>query len=330
MRIRIVTFIFLLITFSTLQYSIAQRRFNPRNRYHALGANISAMNYVGEVDPGPSVVSPSLNFTKYNIGFSYYKKLSPHFFFRGNISYGRIKGSDYENADYNINDIHRKIRNLSFRNQIYELKADFIYDLVGNNAHFRKRPQYVPYTFLGIAYFHHNPEGKTPDGKWVKLKPLSTEGQGLEGSAKKPYSLHQIAIPIGCGLKYKLARQWDLAFEIGWRVTFTDYLDDIGTNYGDRDQLRAQKGDLAVTMSDRSQEALNKDSQLKDFVENRQGGYVNKDNTQWDQNGDKYIYSYNIPGAQRGDKNKDWYILTGFHLIYIFPERVICPKFRDK
>lgn len=303
------------------------QHFNPKNRYEAVGVNVNAMNYVGEVDPSPGVISPGLAFTRYNVGVSFIQKYNPRIFFRGNISYGRIKGDDYENASYEPQDIHRKIRNLSFRNQILEVKVDAIFDLFEHYQTYWKRPDYTPYFFAGLAYFYHNPEALTPQGNWVKLKPLSTEGQGLSGTNKKPYSLHQIAIPVGVGFKYKLGKNWDLAFEIGWRFTLTDYLDDVSGVYTDRDLLRQEKGELAVTMSDRTWEALQRDPALYDFALNRQG-FVNKDNSPYNGSGYGYLNSWTIPGGQRGDPNKDWYIVTGFHLIYIFPPRVICPKFR--
>jgi hypothetical protein len=42
------------------------------------------------------------------------------------------------------------------------------------------------------------------------------------------------------------------------------------------------------------------------------------------------ISSYGRNGQQRGDKKgrNDMYIITGFHLTYIIPAKVICPKFR--
>jgi hypothetical protein len=332
---RLLSLVFTLLALQLLfiEDSFAQYgHFNKKNRYSCIGLSLNAINYVGEVDPSSSIISPALRFTRPFIGGFYMYKWKPHIFLRGAISYGQIGGSDYKNAGYGTNDIYRKLRNQTFRNNIFEVKFDVVYDLVGNSLHYRKRPDYVPYVFLGIAYFHHNPQGLSSSGQWVNLKPLSTEGEGLPGGPKK-YSLHQIAIPIGIGFRHKISRQLDIAFEIGWRFTFTDYLDDISTNYYDRDLLNQYKGAQAVAMSDHTMEAIAKDQKLKDFVLNRQGGLVSKDNqtvsSNTTQSKDTYIYSYNIPGAKRGSKNKDWYVVTGFHLIYIFPPRVICPKFRN-
>ena len=319
----------ILLIFLTFSWNSYGQKFNPKNRYHSIGVNLGTTNYVGELDPDAAIFSPAFYYTRYNFGVCYVRRYKANISWRINGSYGRIAGDDYKNADYTADDIHRKLRNLSFRNHILEVKADVIYDFIGHHTRFPKRPQYVPYAFLGIAYFHHNPQGQRSNGDWVNLKPLSTEGQGLPGTNKKPYSLHQIAIPVGLGIRYKLGKQWDLAFEAGWRITFTDYLDDVSTSYTDRDLLIEHRGQLAAEMADRTHEAMAKDPELKQFVETRQGGYVNKNNTVYNGNDYAYIRSYNTPGAQRGEKNKDWYVVTGFHLTYILPGRVICPKFRN-
>lgn len=321
------TGIFLIIlNFSGNSYG---QRFNPKNRYHSIGFNIGTTNYVGELDPAPNIFSPALYYTRYNLGICYLRRHSPNLSYRLNAAYGRIAGDDYKNASYDANDIHRKLRNLSFRNYIIEVKADVVYDFVANHTRYPKRPQYVPYVFLGIAYFHHNPQAQRSNGEWVNLKPLSTEGQGLPGVNKKPYSLHQIAIPLGLGIRYKLGKQWDLALEAGWRFTFTDYLDDVSTSYTDRDLLIEHRGELAAEMADRTHEAMAKDDRLRDFVRTGTGGFATKQNKPYDGNDYAYIRGYNTPGAQRGEKNKDWYVVTGIHLTYIIPGRVICPKFRN-
>ncbi len=100
----------------------------------------------------------------------------------------------------------------------------------------------------------------------------------------------QIAIPFGAGVRYKLDRNWDLGFEIGWRKTFTDYLDDVSSNYADPADIPTDKG---REMANRA---------------NNPG---------------------HAPFQQRGDQtDKDWYIVAGFNLTYILPTNVKSPKFR--
>jgi len=60
-------------------------------------------------------------------------------------------------------------------------------------------------------------------GGWVSLKPLKTEGVS--------YSSFNFAIPVGLGFYYTLNRKYRLGMEIGWRTTFTDYIDDVSTVY---------------------------------------------------------------------------------------------------
>ncbi len=301
-------------------------------RYYSIGGCLNAMNYVGELDPGPSFLSPSIKFTRYNFGVTGLYRWKPRVSLRGTFSYGRIKGDDSESADYTNKNVYRLYRNLSFRNQIYEFKFDVVIDLFENSRRYTKRPDYTPYMFVGLAYFHHNPQGQTPDGDWVNLKDLHTEGQGLPGGPKN-YSRHQIALPLGVGFRYKLAKQWDLAFDIGWRFTLTDYLDDVAGVYYDKEKLTDAYGDESRIMSDRSYEVYSTNTELATSANEHYGSntityYNGKPQDQTD--GWTGVSTYGQQGGQRGDLKgkRDVYIITGFHLTYIFPGKVVCPKFR--
>jgi len=110
------------------------------------------------------------------------------------------------------------------------------------------RVSWTPYGFIGVAGFLNNPEAQAPAtdlqgnslpeaGKWVKLRPLGTEGQysTLDPTDAnygiKPYKVAQIAIPFGIGIRLKLNQVMDFSAEWGFRYTFTDYLDDVSRNY---------------------------------------------------------------------------------------------------
>ena len=134
------------------------------------------------------------------------------------------------------------------------------------------------------------------------------DGVGVD----KPYSKYQISIPFGLGFRYKIGYVWDLSFEIGWRYTFTDYLDDVSTTYVHRNDLDGAARDL----SDRSKEITWSEEDLPANINRRVI------------NGENWYNGYGNTGDQRGDANTDWYIVTGFHLTYIFHPKVICPKFR--
>jgi hypothetical protein len=75
--------------------------------------------------------------------------------------------------------------------------------------------------------------------------------------------------------------------ELGIRKLFTDYLDDVSSQYADPADLLAGKGQLSVDMSYRGDELANGDP------------------------------SYPAKGAIRGgEKFKDMYYFTGIHLTY--------------
>ncbi|HYM92594.1 MAG TPA: hypothetical protein VET23_00510 [Chitinophagaceae bacterium] len=50
---------------------------------------------------------------------------------------------------------------------------------------------------------------------------------------RKPYSLTQLEIPMGFGVKYYVKENMYIGFEILHRKTFTDYIDDVSTTYID-------------------------------------------------------------------------------------------------
>lgn len=165
--------------------------------------------------------------------------------FRGNLVVGTISGSDMNSANVN-----RRKRNLSFRSPIIEFSVVpefnmYDFELKGGRS-------IIPYGFLGAGIFYYNPKALY-EGEWVELQPLGTEGQGLPGYAPR-YNLIDFSIPGGIGIKFKATQKATISLEWGVRYTFTDYLDDVSTVYPDKDLLLARNGELAVALSDRTEE----------------------------------------------------------------------------
>jgi hypothetical protein len=50
---------------------------------------------------------------------------------------------------------------------------------------------------------------------------------------KKPYSLTQMNIPVGGGIRLRLGTRYSVSTELLYRKTFTDYIDDVSTTYID-------------------------------------------------------------------------------------------------
>ena len=167
--------------------------------------------------------------------------------FRANLTYGKLEGSDADSKQALYQD-----RNLSFTTDIYELGAGVEFNYfpfqLGHD-----RYKGTAYLLAELAVFRMNPKAISDNGTEVELQPLGTEGQGSPLSSKRQYSLTQIAIPIGVGAKISLGDAAAINFEFGIRKTFTDYIDDVGSNgYIDQNLLAAENGPLAAEMSNRS------------------------------------------------------------------------------
>ena len=257
--------------------------------------------------------------------------------------YGTLSASD-KSASATGESGYRNARNLSFRNRIKELSVLAYFDLFKNESTYISRVKWTPYVYLGLAAFLHNPQAKAPDkplvgsvalqdaGQWVDLRPLGTEGQysNLDPTdvnhGIKPYGLLQVAIPFGVGARFRINEVMDLWGDIGFRYTFTDYIDDVSGNYVDLNKLNSP---LAQAMSYRTNE-------LGSGGQAPPGTVAGNPAT-------TYTYStgalaglnveagYGSEGKDniRGNKNnKDVYMVTSIRLTYILGATFHKAKFR--
>ena len=203
--------------------------------------------------------------------------LMPNFALRAGLNYGTLEATDARNKP------ELRFRNLSFASRLVE--GNFLLEYTLFDMEDKK---ISPYAFAGVAVYHFDPYAFDSVGRKVCLQPLSTEGQGLsQYPDRKPYKLTQFAIPFGAGVKFRVGYNTVLAYEIGLRKIFTDYLDDVSETYVDQFVLAQERGLKAVEMSYRA-------------------GELNE--------GDP---NYPADGTIRGgSKYKDWYYFTGF-TVYI-------------
>ncbi len=137
---------------------------------------------------------------------------------------------------------------------------------------YRRRKLISPYALVGFGVFYYNPKTDL-DGTTYSLRKYQTEGN--------KYSSVSFNFQFGGGLRFKVTPQLDLGFEIVYKKTFTDYLDDVSTAYPE---------DIA-TWSDPTRQQLSLRQEGRTFDE--------------------------AAGKQRGNpSSKDGYLLAGFRLEY--------------
>jgi hypothetical protein len=241
---------------------------------HEFGILLGGSNYFGDLAYNivPAETHPA-------VGLLYRYRFSPYLAARAGLCGLQISGNDANFEEY-------ANRNLHFKNNLIEFSAQMEFNLWAfTGALEHKRKYFTPYALLGLAVFNHDPKAEF-DGKWVKLREAGTEGQTMNGGPAK-YKQFQISVPIGVGVKYQLSKNWILGFEVGYRKTFTDYLDDVSSTYPE---------DYAV---------MQKNASPKSALLSHRSAEINNGIPLTDK------------GDMRGDPaHKDWYIIAGLTIMY--------------
>lgn len=225
-------FVFILLT-SSVAWSQSFYNFG-RQRDIIVHAAMGTSSYFGDLkDPGDVFDPPFNGF----LGGQYY--FTPQFSIRGELGYFRLRGDDAKSDTDG-----RVRRNLSFVSNNIELNFVGMINLLPNGRRFYQRPTVNGYLFGGLGFTYFNPRGEVPAtyvdgngvdgnpvslnqaGEMVALQPLNTEGND--------YNRVTLVIPFGGGVRFKAGPFFNIAVEAGYRLCFTDYLDDVSTNYVDQ------------------------------------------------------------------------------------------------
>jgi hypothetical protein len=313
-----------------------KKKFGREKVYSGVGFSLNALNYYGDLSPLPSKFSTDISFTRPGFGISFFHRFGPRYSLIGQFMYGTLSGSDSDAKKGHDTYNYRGVRNLSFRNRIKELSVTAYFDLFENDGTYISRVKWTPYAFIGVAVFLQNPQAKAPkyfldgvtltnmEGKWVDLQPLGTEGQKSAtstllatdvNSGIKPYGLLQVAVPFGIGGRFRINEVLDFWADIGFRYTFTDYLDDVSKNYVD--VTRFKDNSLAQAIAYRSNEVANPGLLTHNVTVNGQTV--------------KIIDGYGQEGTYNNRGNKkynDIYMVTSFKITYILGATFHRAKFR--
>jgi hypothetical protein len=224
-------------------FSTAQKWKRQRVEY---SFGLGASNFLGDLGGrdqiGTNFVQDfELKATRYAAGVGYRYQIGRDFFLKGNLNYIKVSG-----ADNLTKEPARAARQINFKSNMVELsgqieykfirqKSGHLYKLRGVRG--KKWFRFEVYALAGIGALWYDPQGER-DGKWYRLAPLNTEGQGLPGGPKD-YSQFTAVIPYGLGIRRNLgggarARHfgsWSISLELTMRKTFSDYIDDVGDVY---------------------------------------------------------------------------------------------------
>jgi hypothetical protein len=214
-----------------------------------VGPFIGASYYLGDLN-----ITKHFNQPKGAAGFLHRYVFNSHFSLKNSFYYGTVTADDAISKDP-----VQATRNLHFKSSILDIATViefnfFPFQQGKSEGISSRRGGYfaTPYIFVGISMFSFNPQAEYKS-KWYELQPLGTEGQGtIAYPERKKYSLTQLCIPFGGGFKYNVNKKVNIAFEWGFRYTFTDYIDDVSTTYANPMAISAEKGNIAKVLSDRS------------------------------------------------------------------------------
>lgn len=181
-----------------------------------LTAGTGTATYFGELSNPGTVINLQPNI---NVGLQTY--LTPRISVRSELNWFVLHGDDKL-----ANDAARRSRALSFRSNSFEISATGEISLYANGNRYYRRPSINFYGFTGIGLLYFNPVADY-NGKAYSLEPLQTEGVS--------YSRITPVIPMGLGARLKVGPNTNIVLEGGFRKTFTDYLDDVSTQYTTQD-----------------------------------------------------------------------------------------------
>lgn len=185
-----------------------------------VGISLGLAHYFGDLNP-----NTGLNRPKTAAGIFFRKQISNYIGIRISGEYAMLGYSDV----YSANPV-QQARNLSFNSNVWEIS------LAGDFNFFEFHPgfegyEFTPYVGLGLGVFSYDPYAYLNGEKYL-LRTLGTEGQGSSLYPElKPYNPIAISIPFTLGAKYALNARTNVFAELTYRMTNTDYLDDVSGLY---------------------------------------------------------------------------------------------------
>lgn len=223
----------ILVVLADLAYGQGIR---SRNRNFIIGAGTGAAFYFGDLAKNGDFSNIKPNFAL-SARYNFYDRYSVE----TQLTWFMLTGDDSK-------DPVKEWRNLSFTSHNFELNVVGHVSLFPEAFRFYQRPFANPYVYGGIGLLQFNPYAKL-DGEVHYLRGLETEGP------ENSYGLMTMVIPFGAGVKFRATPFLNINIDGGYRITFTDYLDDVSSGYfPEPTSFEGPNQDIARRLSDRSGE----------------------------------------------------------------------------
>ncbi|AZJ36925.1 DUF6089 family protein [Tenacibaculum singaporense] len=168
-----------------------------QSQTHEIGFFAGGSNYVGDIG-STNYISPN----EFAGGLVYKYNLNPRIALRGTYTYIPVSGNDND-AD----NAFRQNRGISFSNTIHEFAAGVEFNFFDYNIN-DYRTTFTPYILAEVAAFNYKSPEPTSSSNTILLK-----------------NKFSYTVPVGIGLKGRLADNFAIAFETGVRFTFVDDID---------------------------------------------------------------------------------------------------------
>ena len=254
------------IVFPTILNAQYNQRNSFKNKRHEINFGLGISNCLTDVGGNGNRANFNFKKTNFTANFSHLYYIKNKIAFRTSLTHAKVSGDDSYSSV-----LSKKNKALNFNTTISELSGilEFTITTLKNKNNYKSKKKrrkniankdrlsFGSYFFVGLGSFYYNPMGinkfldsegnNVGDGQEYSLRELHTEGQGFEGGPEqfsgKKYSTYNdfaICVPIGFGIKKAFHSNGGIKLEASYRFTNTDYLDDVSSNYYDREKLRTE------------------------------------------------------------------------------------------
>jgi len=208
-----------------------------------------------------------------NLGVAYRHMFNKKWSVRPKFNYTSLNGDDSKGKN--------KERNLSFKNKSLRGEITLVHNFVEYDPGKIQFSGASPYIAFGLGGMTNNPTA-VYQGTTYDLQGLTTEGIN--------YSRFVFYLPLSLGINIHINNKTYIGFEYTFHYVFSDYLDDVSSEYIENSKLNG----VAKSLADRTYE----------------GGYTpttTNDGKTWSE------------GSQRGSNNSnDFFSTFSFHIGYSF------------